>query len=298
MATMHGMELLAKLGMISRHDVLEKRNQPNLVDYRVQDGSLIKVYPGVYRFRGAPDSWESRAFAATLYGGAGSAVSHFAAAFLHGLEGFKQPTTLDLLVPHGVQIRPPGVHVHRTREPFQIYLCNGIIPTTSMARTLVDLAPRISELQLEIALNSAWRKQRTIAAWLRWYFGTLKRNDWRKLEPLIEMVRRLDGGGLDSGLEVYATRQIADDNLPAPERGVIIRDDHGKYVIKADLAWLEARVVGHVDGFAYHSPERAMVRDAMQRSELSLLKWTQIIIMARTIRQGLWLQQLRRALGR
>lgn len=296
---MHGMEQLATLGLISREAAVKKVIDPNLVDYRVQDGSLVKVYRGVYRFRGAPDSWHSRALAATLYAGKGSAISHFAAAYLHGLEGFKEPKALDLLVPANVQIRPPGVRVHRTREPFQIYRCDDVIPATSMARTLVDLAPHVTELQLEIALSSAWRKQRTMARWLLTYFNTLKRNDWTKLKPLIQMVHQLDDrGGLDSALEVKTTRKIASVDLPAPTRGLVILDNFGKHLIKADLGWKDRMVVAHVDGFAFHRPELAMVRDARQRSELALLGWTQIIVMHRSFEEGIWLEQLRRALRR
>lgn len=297
MATMHGMENFAKLGLVSRRELVKKL-EPNLVDYRVQDGSLIAVHRGVYRFRGSPESWESRALALTMYGGPRSAISHYGAAYLHGLEGFKEPTSLDLLVPIDVQIKPHGATVHRTREHLQIYKIDKMIPTTTMARTLIDLCEHLTDLQLEIALNSAWRMTRTIAPWLCKCIDKLHRTDWRGLDRLITMLKRMNDGGLDSGLEVKAERDIARADLPPPVRRLIIRDEHQRYVIRADLGWVEQRVVVHVDGYAFHQSERAMVRDARQRSQLSLMGWTQIIVMSKTMGDGVWLQQLRRALGR
>lgn len=49
---------------------------------------------------------------------------------------------------------------------------------------------------------------------------------------------------------------------------------------------------------SFHTPELAMMRDAKQRSQLSMMKWTQIFVMWRTMGDGVWLQQLRKALGR
>lgn len=64
----------------------------------------------------------------------------------------------------------------------------------------------------------------------------------------------------------------------------------------ADLGWKEWMTVLHVDSVAWHGTKEAMVRDALQRSELPLLEWTRIVVMKRTIKEGLWLAQLDRAL--
>jgi hypothetical protein len=67
-------------------------------------------------------------------------------------------------------------------------------------------------------------------------------------------------------------------------------------VIRGDLGWKEWKTVVHCDSVAFHGTEQAMVRDAFQRSELSLLKWTQITVMKRTLKHGIWRSQLERAL--
>lgn len=296
MGTMHGMEEFAELGLISRTRALKELEKRRWVDYRVEDGSLVPVHPGVYLFRGAHLSWEAKALALTMYAGKGSAISHHAAAYLHGLDGFRQPQTIDLLVPAHVQIKPGGVRVHRTREPFQIHEVDKLIPTTSLARTLVDLAEKTPKTDLEIALNCAWRKQRTIGPWLRNYVSKLRRTGPRGLDTLMEMVDRLDGSGLDSGLEVKVMRALLRTNLPPFEKRHVVREKDSTYVMRLDFAWPKQKVALHVDGYAFHRDERAMARDADQRSRLSLLGWYQVVVMSRTMGDGRWLAQLRRAL--
>ena len=68
-------------------------------------------------------------------------------------------------------------------------------------------------------------------------------------------------------------------------------------MIRGDLGWKDWKTVVHCDSKAWHGTEQAMMRDAFQRSELSLLKWTQIIVMKRTLDDGIWIKQLDRALN-
>ena len=296
MGTMHGMETLARLGLISRVAAIKKLNKPDLVDNKVRDGSLVPIHAGVYRFRGAAESWQTRALALTLYAGEGSAISHGAAAYLHDLDGFKEPKIIDLLVPAKVQIKPPGALVHRTRESFQIYAVDGVIPTTSLARTLIDLAEKTSPTELEIALNSAWRKNRSIANWIKNEAAKLKRTKPRGLDTLLNMVSRLDDAGLDSGLEVKVLRALIRTNLPTAKKRHIVKEEDGTYVMRLDFAWPDQKVALHVDS-SFHQTELAMVRDADQRSRLSVLNWTQVVVMSRTMGDRRWLAQLRTALA-
>jgi hypothetical protein len=211
----------------------------------------------------------------------------------------REPTTIDLLTPLSVHVRPSGAHVHRTREPFQIFRVNDLIPTTTIARTLIDLSSLLPSRDLEIALNSAWRKVRTVASWLPHEIGKLHRTKNRQgIETLLAMVNRMHGRGLDSTLEVDALRILEKTDLPPPVRGLIIRDEQGDYVIRGDLGWEREKTVLHCDSVAFHSTERAMVRDAAQRSKLSLLNWTQIVVLKRMLNESTWVDQLRQALSR
>lgn len=295
MALMDEIVKLAELGLVTREKLIANRFDPDAIDYRAREGSLIAVQRGVYRLRGAPDSFESRALAACSYAGEEAAICHFAAAYLHRIEGFPKPAHLEVLLPRRVKARLSGVLVHRTREPFQSVKLGGI-RTTSLPRTLIDLADHLSFDELERALNAVWRMNRAIIPWLRQEIPKLKRREWSGLDKVSQLVRRMDGRGLDSDLELEVLKEIERRALPKATRGLVILDDQGRYVIRADLGWDTWKTVLHCDSVAWHGTEQAMMRDAFQRSELSLLRWTQVSVMKRTLEDGIWLRQLERAL--
>jgi hypothetical protein len=231
-----------------------------------------------------------------MYMGEGSAVSHRSAAYLHGLEGFTQPNMIELLVPASIRKLAAGVVMHRTFESFQTIECGGI-KTTSLARTVLDLADFLSMDETEKVLNAAWRmNRRTMIPWLHQELAKLKRKEWSGLDRVSQLLRRMEGRGLDSDLELEVLREIERAGLPRPTKGLVILDDQERYVIRGDLGWDKWKVVLHCDSVAWHGTEEAMVRDAAQRSELSLLEWTQIIVMKRSLKDRTWLARLDRAL--
>lgn len=287
---------LAELGVVTREKLIANQVDADAIAYRAREGSLIAVQRGVYRLRGAPDSFEARALAACLYAGEEAAVSHRAAAYLHRLEGYTEPENVEVLLPARVKARLSGVLVHRTLEPFQSVSLQGI-RTTSLPRTLIDLADQLSFDELEKVLNAAWRTNRNIIPWLKQEIAKLKRKKWSGLDKVSQLVRRMDGRGLDSDLELEVLKEIERRALPKPTKGLVILDGQGRYVIRGDLGWEKWKTVLHCDSVTWHGTEQAMVRDAFQRSELSLLKWTQISVMKRTLEDGVWLRQLERALA-
>ena len=277
--------------------VIDEKFDPDQLGYRSYDKSLIPVQRGIYRFRGVPDSWDLQALAAQMYMGPTSAVSHRSAAYLHGLEGFAQPTMIELLAPANIRKLPAGVVVHRTFESFQTLECRGL-NTTSLVRTVIDLADHLSMDETEKVLNAAWRmKRKTFIPWMHQELGKLRRKDWSGLDRVSQLLRRMGRRGLDSDLELEALREIERAGLPPPTKGLVILDDQDRYVIRGDLGWDKWKTVLHCDSIAWHGTEEAMLRDAAQRSELSLLKWTQITVMKRTLKDGNWLRQLDRALS-
>lgn len=286
---------LADQGLVTRKTLIKHQVDSEAIDYRVWEGSLVRLQRGVYRFRGVADSWEIRARAACLYAGEECAISHRGAAFLHGIEGFERPQDLEMLVPSSLRVRPTGVLVHATDEKFQSIKRDGI-RFTSLPRTLIDIADHLTMDEVEKALNAVWRMQRNIGPWLRAELAKLKRKDWSGLDRVSQLLNRMDGRGVDSDLELEVLKDIERAGLPKPTKGLVILDEQGRYIIRGDLAWAEWKTVLHCDSVAFHGTEQAMVRDAFQRSELSLLRWTQIAVMKRTLKEGTWLRQLERAL--
>src|SRR5947208_3380795 len=83
---------------------------------RSRAGALRRVHPDVYVVGGAPATHEQALLAACLAAGRNAIVSHRAAAWLWGLEGFTRPGPVELTVALGRGPAPRGVILHRTKR--------------------------------------------------------------------------------------------------------------------------------------------------------------------------------------
>lgn len=130
----------------------------------VERGVLTSPATGVLLAGGCAPTFVTRAMAASLAPGV-AAVSHGAAARLHGLAGFTRHEVVDVLAgkgadpPHG-----PGVVVHSTRGPIGdfVTLVDGVRVLTIPA-TLALLAPVSGVDRTRRALDDALAKGVTVA---------------------------------------------------------------------------------------------------------------------------------------
>jgi predicted transcriptional regulator of viral defense system len=125
---------------------------------RTKSGAWVRILPGVYRAAGAPESWRQKVVAGCLWAGERAVVSHVTAARIHGLEGIPRPSRgepIELTVRFGTQRRAPGFVVHRSRkvDDADVTVIDGV-PATTLARTLADLAARLDEKALSVAIDS------------------------------------------------------------------------------------------------------------------------------------------------
>jgi predicted transcriptional regulator of viral defense system len=58
-----------RMGLFTVEDAVTHGVARQSLVNRVNDGRLLRLFPGVYTVAGAPDSWERRALAAQLAGG-------------------------------------------------------------------------------------------------------------------------------------------------------------------------------------------------------------------------------------
>ena len=130
---------------------------------------------------------------------------------------------------------------------------------------------------------------------MRTELSSLKRTNWHGRDVLLRMFDRMGKRGLDSALELEVLHMIEKEGLPTPARQFTIRDKKGKRVMRGDLGYEEEEIVLHIDS-RFHQSQDAMARDAKQRSTLTDLEWTQLFVTKRTIKDKLWLEQLKRAL--
>jgi hypothetical protein len=125
--------------LLTRRQWLDSGLSARQLDYALKGGALQIVYPGVYGVPGSRPCFERDVVAACL--AAGGVASHRCAAYLWRFRKFERPA-VEVMVTKGHAPRLPGVAVRRTGrlDPrHQTHI--GVIPVTSRARTLLDLAP-------------------------------------------------------------------------------------------------------------------------------------------------------------
>lgn len=233
---------------------------------RVEAGELHRKHPGVYAF-GRPDlTPNGRRMAAVKACGDEALVSHVSGGALREMRQ-SNATRIDVTIPAGTPLRRlKGIRCHRADlEPQDISEVDGI-PTTSVSRTLLDLATQISYEGLEKAANEA---------------VVLEIFDMREMEDLLsrskghrgirKLRRVLEHGDLSgenvpkSGLEERFAQLCAGHGIPKPaiNRWILLGDEYHQ----VDFLWRSERVVIEVDSKRYHSTGWKLARDA-RRDEL------------------------------
>jgi predicted transcriptional regulator of viral defense system len=124
------------------------------ISKRVAAGRLHRLYRGVYAVGHNRLSQEARWLAAVLAAGEGAALSHLAAA-RHWNIWRRQYHGIDVLTP-GHRRKRAGFTAHSCRnlDPRDVTVHKGI-PTTTPARTLVDLAGTLTSHQLANVIHEA-----------------------------------------------------------------------------------------------------------------------------------------------
>jgi hypothetical protein len=152
--------------------------------------------------------------------------------------------------------RPHGVWLHQTRSlPAEDLKLEEAIPVTSAERTLVDIAGRLDDRQLERTLVEADRRDALSWPLLR---RVLDRSIGKKgCGRLRRLVEEVDPRAVEarSPLEVDFLALCRRSGLPPPQVNVLVE---GRLV---DFLWPAERVIVETDGFAFHSDPGSFERD-------------------------------------
>lgn len=259
------------------------------IDYAVGSGLLIRPRRGsVARPPGAASpasdlvSVRSRA-RVVLSRYAGGVVSHETAGILHGLWLPRPaPSEVVLISPRRPDRIEQGVRVHGSRLPeSQKVLLDGV-PSTSCARTAVDVARGRSiedavvvldsaaralaaadgvdlrrlrdDLDLRAAVAAAGKRELWSAyqAVRRWPFTVVVRSAIPLLDPASE-----------SAFESRSRIRILGSELPAPRIAVPVVGASGT-TYYADFVWDEWKVIGEADGTAKYGDDPLTVRGRLR----------------------------------
>jgi very-short-patch-repair endonuclease len=234
-----------------------------MITRRLARGALHEVHRGVYSLvlESARPSLAAE-HAALLACGPRAVLSHATAAQLHGLRPVASSSVKVDVTVIGADRRRPGIEIRRTGalHPADRHRVSGL-QVTSVARTLIDLAPAThSELALERLLDQALK--RTSATKIR---DALARHPARpgtqRVAALLDPTR--PSADTWSAAERRLLARIREAGLPAPEANVPLAG----YV--PDLLWRRHRVIVEFDSLTHHSGPAAFHGDRDRHNALT-----------------------------
>jgi very-short-patch-repair endonuclease len=215
------------------------------------------MHRGVYLV-GVLESPYSPLMAATLAAGPGALLSHYAAAFLWGLVAARNGP-IDVTVPGRKARNRPDVRVHRAAlHPADAMRHHGI-PVTSPARTLLDLATRVAQRDLDRAVEEA---QVLRVASIPSLDEELSRYPRHRGIAALRNAQRSEPRLTRSEAERRMLELISEAGLPRPETNVRIAG------YEVDLLWRTQKLVVEIDGYGFHSSRRSFERDRRKESDL------------------------------
>ena len=262
-------------GLISVRQAIALGWSEKAIRTQVDKGAWQRARRGVYVIGAAPQTWEQEVRSACLAAGEDATASHRSAARLWDL--VERSGRIEVQLQDHRRVRLPGVTVHRSIlvAPQDIVRPPGEVPRTSLARTIVDLAPTQSA--------------DTIGGWI----DQGMRDHGLDLEALVECCSRLAVPGRRapvtamqalalrnpghdpgrSGFESRVLAAMATCGLPSPVRQhPVLRADGRRAFI--DIAYPRWLLALELDGWATHGVRAAFEADRIRANELALLGWT------------------------
>jgi very-short-patch-repair endonuclease/predicted transcriptional regulator of viral defense system len=245
-------------GAITFGQLVELGHSRASIRHRVASGWLRRIHTGVYLV-GAVESPLARSMAAVLALGDGALLSHYSAAALWGLR--RSPAQrMDVLVVARNAVGPKAVQVHKigALHPSDARSRHGI-PTTSPARTLLDLATQAPQRDLDRAVNEARVTKLVSDTSLNEQFSRYPHHRGR---AALKRALQLEPAFTRSKGERLLLALVRKARLPNP---VTNTELHGYEV---DHLWREQRLIVEVDGWDGHSTRAAFEADRRRDADV------------------------------
>jgi Transcriptional regulator, AbiEi antitoxin len=242
---------LKQHGYVTREQLLHLGLGRRAIEYRVEAGSLIPVYAGVYAVGHLPLSYEARAHAAVLACGDGAILSHGSAAVVWNYRK-SWPTRFEVTATYDRRRRGIRAHRCKTLTRRDITRQRGV-PVTSPARTVFDMAPRCkTDAALRRFVNDA-RLTRTF------HLGDLaellarhpRHPSTKRLMQFVEAPTGMTRSELEDLFVDLARRY----GLPQP---TINKRRGGR---EPDFLFPEERVIVEIDSWKFHGDRGSFERD-------------------------------------
>lgn len=251
-------------GIVSLAQLLALGLTRRAVAARSRPGRLIPLHRGVYAVGHTALTARSRDMAAVLACGPGALLSHRSAAHSWQLLA-SASARIEVTASRGRKPKP-GITIHRSRLIHRDdHATVGGIPTTGVARTLVDLADVVSERRLGDAVNEAEVRRLFDLASVEATLARLPGRRGRHRLRRVLAAYRPDPSFTRSRAERLFLRLCADHALPRPSTCVSLAGH------EVDAYWSDARLAIEFDGESFHRTTRAFHEDRRRDRRLAAL---------------------------
>ncbi len=259
-------------GLLTRADALAAGFSVDQIRHRLATGRWQRVGRSVFQITGAPTTHVQRTLAACWSGPAGAVASHLSAANLFDLA--PAPSIPHLSVPPTASARTPGVTTHRTTLAARDRTHVGVIPSTSVARTLVDCATVVPTEPLADLVDDALVRQLTTVRRIRGAMVRASERPGRKGLPALELMLAVWNDTITPGsaAEMRLVRRLAEWGFPPPVHQHTVSAPSGRPLGRIDLAWPQWRTGLEYDGQRYPTPRR-LAHDERRHAQIMAAGW-------------------------
>jgi hypothetical protein len=243
-------------GHVARCQLLALGVSQGLIAGRLAAGDWVAIHKGVYCIGPQRNDPAARAAAAVLACGPDAVLSHASAASLWGLlPRWSFPLEVTAKGRHD----RPGITTHRCQSltPRDLTHQQGI-PTTTRARTILDIAPRLSPKAVTRLVNDALRAGHLHPATFQ---DILQRNPYHPATKLLRPFAESSGNPTRSDFEDDFLAFTAKYGLPAPQVNVYV---DGREV---DAFFPRANLIVECDGWEFHKDRKAFEDDRERDAE-------------------------------
>ena len=254
-------------GVVARRQLRAWGVGEDAIERRLLRRSLIPLHRGVYAVGHRRLTDEGRWLAAVLAAGPGAVLSHRNAAALHGLRPAPEARKVSVTTSACPRtISGVWLHPRRVLAEEDITEVAGV-PVTSVARTLVDLAPMLTPAQLASTIGEADRRGVLDVVAVRMTRARMKTRHGQghpRLRAALDAHENAGAVLTRSPLEERFLDLVLTAGLPRPRLNARIAG------YEVDALWPAARVVVELDGWAHHRGRDAAARDLSKTNALQL----------------------------